>query len=585
MENHTHIERDVEDARTRRAVEFLLHTALHRLRMDGAFFVDVAQPERTWTVTTDPDEDPFTIGSRDQLARLDRYVHQVLDQDGPWVVRDTANEPSLHEHAVTIEGGLAAYLGVPVRSPAGKVLGVLGCMHHVPRPDLDGEDVAIARSLAQILGLHLTQLAEGHATLGRLAARVTQLGSVVDAQEVQLEIYRRMVDASLNATLLLDLETLRIEYANLTACELVGRPRAQLLGRHPWELHACWEPDRLDRELAPLQHADAWPVTYELAPLEGAPAMDVQAQRFTNDDGRAFVMWEGRDIDTYHASVERLTATLAAERQATEKLQQVDQLKTAFLTAVSHEVRTPLTIVKGMAELLEGGNHGPDTTAELLRRLCHNAGRLERLLTDLLDLNQFTHGELRLAREAVDLATVVRRAVDELDVTDHPITFDLTPIDIEVAPIKVERIVANLVLNATIHTKPGTPIDIALIPHHRGALLIVTDHGPGIPPEQRERVFETFRQGERVPAHNPGTGIGLSLVAAFAELHGGTAWVQDAQGGGSAFHVLLPDAAHAREANPAADPGETPVGGLDAGIDRAQQDPATTDTRDAATSP
>ena len=557
MANHTDTDHSREEARTRRAVDFLLHTIIHRLRMDGAFFVIIAQPEQTWAVTSGPDEDPFTIGSRDQLARLDRYVHQVVDQDGPWVVRNTADEPSLREHAVTIEGGLAAYLGVPVRSPAGQVFGVLGCMHQVPRPDLGGEDVTVATALAQILGLHLTQLAEGCATLGRLAARVTQLGGVVDAQELQLEIYRRMVDASLNSTLLLDLETLRIEYANITACELVGRPRSALLGQHPWDLHACWERDRLDRELAPLQDADAWPVTYDLAPLDGAPAMDVQAQRFANDEGRVFVMWEGRDIDTYHASVERLTAALESERRAAEKLRQVDQLKNAFLTAVSHEVRTPLTIVKGMSELLEGGNHGPDTTAELLRRLCHNAGRLERLLTDLLELNQFAHGELRLAREAVDLATVVRRAVDELDVTDHPISLDLTPLDIEVAPVKVERIVANLVLNATIHTAPGTPIDIALTPHHQGAVLSVTDHGPGIPVEQRERIFEPFRQGDQVAAHSPGTGIGLSLVAAFAELHGGNAWVEDAEGGGSAFHVLLPRAAHAAEADPEANPGET----------------------------
>ncbi len=530
----------LDDARTRRAVEFLLHAATQRLRMDGAFFAQVTDTQQIHLATTGASADSFTIHAGDRLPRLDGYCHHVVERDETWLIHDTADEPLVRDLAVTVDGGLAAYLGVPVRDPSGQVFGTLCCMHHAPREDLGDEDVAVAEALAEILGLHLAQLEEGRTTLGRLSARVAQLSGIVEEQELQLEIYRRMVDASLNATLLLDLETLTVEYANITACELVGRQRSALLGKLPWELHPCWEEQGLRTELAPLRDRQAWPVTYDLPPIDGAPAMNVQAQRLTDEDGRTFVLWEGHDIETYHASAERLTRALESEQQAAEQLRHVDRLRTAFLAAVSHELRTPLTVVKAVAELLQRKQHEPDDAAMLLDKLGLNAHRLDRLLADLLDLNRFSHGSLDLRRERVDLAEVVRRAVDDLDVTDHPIAFDLTPIDIEVAPVKVERIVANLVANATVHTAPGTPIEVALTSHPDGALLVVTDHGPGIPPEQRDRIFEPFQQGDQIAAHRPGTGIGLALVAAFTDLHGGTAWVEEAEAGGAAFHVLLP---------------------------------------------
>ncbi|MCC5946958.1 MAG: GAF domain-containing sensor histidine kinase [Nitriliruptoraceae bacterium] len=533
----------VSDVRTRRAVEFLLHALTHRLRMDGAFFARMTDTEQIHLVTNGVGAATFKVRPGDRLPRLDSYCHHVVERDASWLIRDTSVEPLVCDLAGTAQGGIAAYLGVPVRDPDGEVFGTLCCMHHSPREDLGEQDVAVAEALAEILGLHLAQLEEGQANLGELSARVAQLTDVVETQELQLEVYRRMVDANHSVTLLLDLDTLQVEYANITACELVGRERSALLGRPPWELHGCFEQLALRRELAPLQDPGAWPVTYHQPAVDGAPAMDVQAQRFTSTSGRACILWHGHDIATYQESAERLAATVAIEQEAAEQLRRVDRLRAAFLTAVSHELRTPLTVLKGTSELLRSGRHQPDATPELLDRLAVHADRLDRLLTDLLDLNRSTHGSLELRREPVDLAELVRRAVTELELGDHPVAFDLAPIDLDLAPVKVERIVANLVLNAAVHTPAGTPIEVAVTPRADGALLTVTDRGEGIAPQDRERIFQPFHQGERVLAHRPGTGIGLSLVAAFAELHGGSAWVEEAEGGGSAFHVLLPRAA------------------------------------------
>jgi signal transduction histidine kinase len=107
---------------------------------------------------------------------------------------------------------------------------------------------------------------------------------------------------------------------------------------------------------------------------------------------------------------------------------------------------------------------------------------------------------------------------------------------------KVERILENLLYNAYKHTPPGSRVWVRLAAEGEGALLAVEDEGPGIPPAFRESIFEPFQRGEATDAS--GTGIGLSLVARFAELHGGRAWVEERAGGGASFRVFLPSAEH-----------------------------------------
>jgi signal transduction histidine kinase len=106
----------------------------------------------------------------------------------------------------------------------------------------------------------------------------------------------------------------------------------------------------------------------------------------------------------------------------------------------------------------------------------------------------------------------------------------------------IQRIVENLLSNSVRHTAPATPIWIRALPDDHGVVLIVEDAGSGVPDAEKERIFQPFQQGSGVPRHSPGIGVGLSLVARFAELHGGRAWVEDRPGGGASFRVLLPAA-------------------------------------------
>ena len=222
---------------------------------------------------------------------------------------------------------------------------------------------------------------------------------------------------------------------------------------------------------------------------------------------------------------------------------QVEKLREDILSAVSHELRTPLTSVLGFALTLEkhGRDLTPETVHETAAALAQAARRLDRLLADLLDVERLRRGVLVLRRERVDVAELTRRVVADCELDGRELRLDCEPVVAEVDPAKLERIVENLVVNADKHTPRGSSIDVRLTTRGRDVLLVVEDDGPGIADEFKEDVFETFNRGPNMLAMTPGAGIGLSLVARFAAVHGGRSWVEDNAAGGASFHVFLPD--------------------------------------------
>jgi signal transduction histidine kinase/putative methionine-R-sulfoxide reductase with GAF domain len=233
------------------------------------------------------------------------------------------------------------------------------------------------------------------------------------------------------------------------------------------------------------------------------------------------------------------------EREATQRLRALDDMKNTFLEAVSHDLRTPLTSILGSALTLEQAylDLPPDDSLDLIRRIAANSRKLERLLSDLLDVDRLQRGIVAPQRRPTDVGALVQQAVAESDLlTGRPIAVDVEPVVVNVDAAKVERIVENLLANAARHTPAGSRLWVSAKARDSGALIAVDDEGPGVPPEMREAIFEPFRQAPGVTNHSPGVGVGLSLVARFAELHGGKAWVEDRPGGGASFRVFLPSA-------------------------------------------
>jgi signal transduction histidine kinase len=237
-----------------------------------------------------------------------------------------------------------------------------------------------------------------------------------------------------------------------------------------------------------------------------------------------------------------LERALQAEREEAAELRAIDELKTTFLQAVSHDLRTPLAAILGLAVTLESQTDlASDTAHDLASRISMNARKLDRIVSDLLDLDRISRGILEPNLRATDLDELVRRVVSESDLpADHPVELDLEPATIEADGAKIERILENLLSNAVRHTPPGSKIWIHVGPEAGGALLVVEDDGPGVPLEHREDIFQPFGQGAGAPEHSPGVGIGLAVVSRFAELHGGRAWAEEREGGGASFKVFLP---------------------------------------------
>jgi PAS domain S-box-containing protein len=232
------------------------------------------------------------------------------------------------------------------------------------------------------------------------------------------------------------------------------------------------------------------------------------------------------------------------EREAAQRLRALDDMKNTFLEAVSHDLRTPLTSILGSALTLEQTKLAlpEDESLDLVRRIATNARKLERLLSDLLDLDRLQRGIVSPQRRPTELAALIRRTVDELeDPAGHEIGVEVEDVVVSVDAAKVERIVENLLSNAVRHTPAGTKIWLRASAQDGGMMLLVEDEGPGVPEDLREAVFEPFRQAPGSSSeHSPGVGVGLSLVRRFAELHGGRAWLDERTGGGASFNVFLP---------------------------------------------
>jgi PAS domain S-box-containing protein len=344
-------------------------------------------------------------------------------------------------------------------------------------------------------------------------------------------------------------------YESPQSQQLLGYTQEETLRRDFWK--SLIHPDDRERVLAENERVDRtgepWNMEYRVFAKDGRVVWVRDHAALIRGEHGQPDFWQGYYIDItdqklaeegLRQALERERQALERERQAARELRALDEMKNTFLDAVSHELRTPLATVIGIALTLKraGSSLAEDDTADLVDRLVANAGKLDRLLSDLLDLDRLSKGLVEPRRSRTDVAALVGRVATEwrqrsgrrLDVTAEPVVA-------WVDPAKVERVVENLLANADRHTTPDTPVWVTVARRDGGVLLAVEDAGGGVPRELRSALFEPFRQGPGAPAHAPGVGIGLSLVARFAELHGGRAWVQDRPGGGASFRVLLPD--------------------------------------------
>ena len=245
-----------------------------------------------------------------------------------------------------------------------------------------------------------------------------------------------------------------------------------------------------------------------------------------------------------------VTAQLAdGARRTTETAREAavarrsDELKTALLRAVTHNLRTPLASIKASVSGLRQPEAAfpEEDRAELLAEIEEETDRLDRLVTNLLDASRLEAGGLKLSSHPHDLAELLAAVLDRLQarlggrVISVEIPDDLPPVVCDYA--QIDQVVTNLLENAILHTPPGTAVTARATAVAGAVRVEVIDCGPGVPFAERERLFRPFERGQ---TRAPGSGLGLTIARGFVEAHGGKLWLEDAPGAGARFIFTLP---------------------------------------------
>ena len=312
--------------------------------------------------------------------------------------------------------------------------------------------------------------------------------------------------------------------------------------------------------LGGLAALSAWVVRLGLRPLGeiGATAEAIAAGDLSRRVERAEPETEvGRLGLALNAMLGQIEDAFSRRAASEERLRR-------FVADASHELRTPLTSIRGYAELFrQGASERPEDLANAMRRIEEEATRMGGLVEDLLLLARLDQGR-PLEQVPVDLFRLATDAVADARAVSPDRTITLTgdgPVVVTGDEARLRQVAANLLGNAAVHTPPGTPVHVRVLAEDGQARLDVRDEGPGLPPGVGDRVFERFFRADAARSRaTGGSGLGLSIVSAVAEAHGGGARLEAAPGPGAWFVVELPLAPQSPETSQAV-PSWLPGGG------------------------
>ncbi|HJR75799.1 MAG TPA: PAS domain-containing sensor histidine kinase [Nitrospiraceae bacterium] len=245
---------------------------------------------------------------------------------------------------------------------------------------------------------------------------------------------------------------------------------------------------------------------------------------------------------------EELHHALQRLEDANKRLEELDHLKSLSISVASHEVRSPLTAIKGYIDnLLEGvAGQLPDQVTHYLTRIGYNTDRVIRLTNMLLDLSRIEAGEMPLDLDDVSIAQVVTDVLRDFESAAKSKAITIQAVDLVDVPVRADRhrleqVLHNLMHNALKFTpKSGDVVVQSTMTDDQQVTITVTDTGCGIPPAHQEKVFQKFH---RAPSPvQEGMGLGLAITKSLVELHGGKIWVESQPGRGSKFSFTLPRA-------------------------------------------
>jgi PAS domain S-box-containing protein len=257
-----------------------------------------------------------------------------------------------------------------------------------------------------------------------------------------------------------------------------------------------------------------------------------------------------RDLEGKIVGFLRVAKDITEKKRYERRLKELDKMKSDFVSNVSHELRTPLTSIKGSVDNMLDGLTGSlnEKQVRYLSRIKSNTDRLSRLINDLLDLSRIEAGRVEVRPTTLPLAALAEEVAEHLKAlaAEKLIRIEVPSADPSVTVWadrdKVTQVLMNLIGNAVKFTPQGGKITVAVEKNGNDYIQIsVADTGPGILPEERNRIFSKFYQVANIEKQKPkGSGLGLAISKALVEMHGGKIWMESEIGRGSTFYFTLP---------------------------------------------
>ena len=417
-------------------------------------------------------------------------------------------------------GLLAADLGIGLRQVVSLPLSVEGALTGV---------IYVFRSSGKAFSANDRDVLQSFADQAAIAVRNARLYAQAVEEKQRLDA---LIDNSADGVLILD-HAGRIEIFNRALSELTGCPQEVAIGRHCSEVLVLYDEQGHNRckQVCPLLN----PSNRTKSSIEGA---------IERPDGRRVTV-----SITYSPLFDAAgyRVNIVANVRDITRAREAEELKSTLLSVISHELKTPVALIKGYAGTLRrpDANWDRQTLVQSLEIIEEEADRLNQLINNLLEASRVQAGGLKLRFGHVRLDRLIKKVADEFrtQTSKHQISVDLPD---ELPPIsgdeeRLREVITNLLSNAIKYSPQGGAIRIGADTDAREVRIYVADEGIGIAAEERERIFERFFRVDNASARrSQGAGLGLFLVKAVVEAHRGRVWVDSVPGKGSQFNIALP---------------------------------------------
>lgn len=427
-------------------------------------------------------------------------------------LRDASRDPRFHGFPPS-HPQMTSFMGVPIRYP-NETIGNLYLTEKIGGDEFTSEDERAIGMLAAHAGI---------------AYRQAQLYDQLQIERARLET---VFENSPAAIVFVEAETDRI-YENKAAQGFFGRPLRSEAGRRQY----------LGQILGP----DAGPL-----PLDDLPTS--RALRGEVVLGAELIVrrLDGREIPALvNAAPVRdpegdITGAVAILQDITPL--KLERLREEFISVVTHDLRTPISVISGFAEFLNRRAEKQEMNVpekRAIEGIRTSTRRLNRMVQDLQDASRIEAHRLALEKQKVDISTLVRDVVDRLSglLAPHPVRLEVPPVPsmVEVDPERIEQVLINLLTNAAKYSPPESEIVVGVEAGPSEVVVYVRDRGQGIQPEDIPKLFSRFyRTREARASGHEGLGIGLYISKGLVEAHGGRIWVESKPGEGSKFYFSLP---------------------------------------------